>query len=100
MIDAEFLRECSERDNKPYPYLDPLLLAVVSPIPYMRHIPDAELIQYRLVSGQYAKPEVVDVTSIDCLVGRVTTGTGASYIVERETVVGQVDMLDVTVNPD
>lgn len=50
--------------------------------------------------GKYAKPEVVDAPKIDVLVGRVTTSLGTSYIVKRETVVGQMDMLDATVNPD
>ena len=100
VIDAAFLRECSERYNTPYPYLDPLVLAVVSPIPYLRFIPEPNLVQYRLISGKYANPEVVDATKIDVLVGRVTTLSKTSYIVERDTVVGQMGLLDATVNPD
>lgn len=96
----DFLRGLSELARTPIPCNKPLVLAVVSPIPYLRFLPDAGLIQYRLNNGNYARPLVVDATNVDCLVGRVTTAIGTSYIVERDTVVGQMDMLDAIVNPD
>ncbi|KAF8595635.1 hypothetical protein BDV93DRAFT_564154, partial [Ceratobasidium sp. AG-I] len=99
VIDAAFLRECSDLNNAPFPYLDPLVLAIISPIPYLRLISESGIIQYRLRNGKYANPEVVDATNIDLLVGRVTTPIATSYIVERDTVVGQMDMLDVTSDP-
>jgi hypothetical protein len=100
VIDASFLRDVADMADAPYPHLDPLVLAVVSPIPCLRYIPDSAIIEYKLRAGAYASPEIVDATNIDCLVGRVTTPLGASFIVERDTVVGQMDMLDVVTNPD
>jgi hypothetical protein len=99
VIDRNFLRTLSETAPAPFA-LKTLVLAVVSPIPYLKLLDDAGLIQYRLNAGNYAGPEVVDATDVDCLVGRVTTPLKTTYIVERDTVVGQIDMLDVTVNPD
>jgi hypothetical protein len=94
------LRALSELAQTPVPHNQSLALAVVSPIPYLRLVADAGLVQYRLTAGKYAALQVIDATDVDCLVGRVTDPRGASYIVERDTVVGQMDMLDAIVNPD
>lgn len=98
VLDATFLRELSQLAGAPFREIKPLVLAVVSPIPYMRLIKSADIIQYKLIGEEYAHPEVVDATKIDCLVGRVTSALGKSYLVERDTVVGQVDTLDETVD--
>lgn len=100
VIDAAFLREVTDAADASYPHLDPVVLAVVSPIPYLLYVPESGITQYGLKAGAYASPEIVDASKIDCLVGRVITPLGARYIVERDTVVGQTDMLDVVVNPD
>jgi hypothetical protein len=100
LISADFLCGLYARAQIPVPNNNPLVVAVVSPIPYLRLLDDAGLIQYKLNAGNYAGVQAVDATDVDCLVGRVTTALGTSYIVERDTVVGQMDMLDAVVNPD
>ncbi|KAG8749451.1 hypothetical protein FRC11_011322 [Ceratobasidium sp. 423] len=92
IIERDFI-ECLGAPN-PRQYV----LAVISPFPQLRYHPDADLVEYRLTSGNYASPEVVDATKIDCLIGHVEDR--GSYIVEQTSVVGRMDMLDVTVNPD
>lgn len=84
----------------PNPEIGLLILAVVSPIPYLRLIFDSNIIEYHLIgrAQKYAHEEVVDATKIDCLVGRVATAIGTSYIVERDTVVGDADEDDETAN--
>jgi hypothetical protein len=74
------------------------VLAIVSPFPQLRYHSNADLVEYRLTSGNYASAEVVDATSIDCLIGRVEDR--GSYVVERTSVVGRMDILDAVVNPD
>ncbi|KAF8676920.1 Transposase family tnp2 [Rhizoctonia solani] len=76
------------------------VLAVIMAFPHLRYHNDADLVEYRLSSGNYAGAEVVDATKIDCLIGRITTEHQGSFVVERTSVVGQVDMLDVTVEID
>lgn len=100
VIDAEFLRQLSETAGEPFPYLEPMIIAVVSAFPRLRLLQDANLVEYQLNSGKYAPSEIVDATTIDCLIGRVVTLIGTSYIAERGSVVGRMDMADVVVNPD
>ncbi|QRV79732.1 Transposase family Tnp2 protein [Ceratobasidium sp. AG-Ba] len=100
VIDAAFLRHVTECAGVFYPHLDHLVLAVVSPIPYLRHIASSGITQYGLRGGKYVSPEILDASKIDCLVGRVRSPLVASYIVQRDTAVGQLDMLDEVVNPD
>ncbi|KAG9125652.1 hypothetical protein FRC07_006740 [Ceratobasidium sp. 392] len=83
VIGADFLRDLTDKVDAYYPHLDPLILAVVSPISYLQYISESEIVQYRLRA-----------------VGRVITPLKASYIVEQDSVVAQLDMLDVVVNPD
>ncbi|EUC60687.1 hypothetical protein RSOL_359880, partial [Rhizoctonia solani AG-3 Rhs1AP] len=73
-------------------------LAIVAPFPQLRYHQDADLVEYRLLSGNYASPEVIDAIKIDSLVGHVVDRS--SYIVERTSVVGRLDMLNITVNPE
>jgi hypothetical protein len=79
----------------------PVVLAVVSPIPYMRLIVKSDVIEYELIGSKnkYAHEEVVDATKIDCLVGRITTSHGKCYIIERDTVVGQAEVVEEPVDP-
>ncbi|KAG9090974.1 hypothetical protein FRC06_000789 [Ceratobasidium sp. 370] len=100
VIDADFLRALCELNRVPTPPDKPVVLAIVSPIPYLRLLCAEGLVQYRLNAGKYAKPQVIDAMDIDCLVRHVTTALKESFIVERETVVRHMDMLDSTVNPD
>ncbi|CAE6454697.1 unnamed protein product [Rhizoctonia solani] len=96
VLEADFIASL----NIPDPL--PIIVAIVSPFVQLRHIRDADLVEYRLSSGNYAGAEVVDATKIDCLIGRITTGTlrRRSFVVERTSVVGRMDMLDVTVEPE
>ncbi|KAG9123856.1 hypothetical protein FRC07_013733, partial [Ceratobasidium sp. 392] len=100
VIDAAFLRHVTETAGVFFPHTRDLVLAVVSPIPYLRHIAKPGITQYGLRGGNYVSPEIIDASRVDGLVGRVRTPLGESYIVQRETAVGQMDMLDEVVNPD
>ncbi|KAF8667769.1 Transposase family tnp2 [Rhizoctonia solani] len=100
VIDAAFLWHITKCAGVFYPHLDDLVLAVVSPIPYLRHIASSGITQYSLRGGRYVSPEILDASKIDCLVGRVQLPLGALYIVQRDTAVGQLDMLDEVVNPN
>ncbi|CEL56175.1 hypothetical protein RSOLAG1IB_11864 [Rhizoctonia solani AG-1 IB] len=61
---------------------------------------NCDLTEYRLNGGKYAAVQFIDVSRIMSLVGRVKTPIGPTYIVERATVVGQVNMLDATLDAD
>ncbi|KAG8728148.1 hypothetical protein FRC10_005263 [Ceratobasidium sp. 414] len=100
VIDDTFLRDLTKSVDAYYPHLNPLILAVISPIPYLWYIPESEIVQYGLRAGSYTSPEIVDASKIDSLVGHVITPPGMSYIVEWDSVVGQIDMLDIVVNLD
>ncbi|QRV97963.1 Transposase family Tnp2 protein [Ceratobasidium sp. AG-Ba] len=104
IIDTDFLQVVLQAADRPIPTLQPLGLALVSPIPHLKRVRDggANLIQYKLSGGRLAKPEVIDVGDIVCLVGRFTVPIPqpASYIVDRETVVGRLDILEDMVTPD
>ncbi|KDN40273.1 hypothetical protein RSAG8_08183, partial [Rhizoctonia solani AG-8 WAC10335] len=96
VLEANFIASLNVPDPRP------IVVAIVSPFVRLRYIHDADLVEYRLSSGNYAGAEVVDATKIDCLVGRITTGTLCQrfFVVERTSVVGRMDMLDITVEPD
>lgn len=100
MIDTAFIFFLSELSEVPIRNVEPLVLAVVSPMPHLRLIAGVDIIQYKLNGNKYAHPDVVDARKIDCLVGRLTTPLGASFIVERDTVVGQTDVVDEAVTHD
>jgi hypothetical protein len=76
------------------------VVAVISAFPFLRHHNDASFIEYRLLSGNYAGAKVVDDTKIDCPIGRITTEHRGSFVLEHTSVVGRMDMLDVTVETD
>ncbi|QRV81550.1 Transposase family tnp2 [Ceratobasidium sp. AG-Ba] len=101
VIDANFLQEVAGAANL-IPRLDPLVLALVSPIPYLKRHHDANLVEYKMVGQNFITSELIDVRDIDCLVGRYKAfrPNQALYIVDRTTVVGRMDVLDDTVWPD
>ncbi|CCO34236.1 hypothetical protein BN14_08330 [Rhizoctonia solani AG-1 IB] len=94
VVEADLVASLNVPDPRTY------VIAVISAFPFLRHHNDADLIEYRLLSGNYAGAEVVDATKIDCLIGRVTTEHRGSFVLERTSVVGRMDMLDVTVETD
>jgi hypothetical protein len=101
VIDTDFLQELSDKCTTPVPFLNPIVLAAICPVLAFKRSPDCPLIQYKLLpGGKLVHPEIVDARDIGCLVGRVTTPLRTMYIVDRTTVVGRLDMLDVTLNPD
>ncbi|KAG9125491.1 hypothetical protein FRC07_007398 [Ceratobasidium sp. 392] len=100
VIDAAFLRQVTEAAGVFYPHINDLVLAVISPIPYLRYSALSGTTEYGLRAGNYVSPEIIDATKVDGLVGRVKTPLGESYILQRDTAVGQMDMLDKVINPD
>ena len=66
-----------------------------------KRFPESGLVQYKLLPlGKLGHPKIIDAQDVGRLVGRVTTPLNTRYVVERTTVVGQLNMLDVTVSPD
>ncbi|QRV79766.1 Transposase family tnp2 [Ceratobasidium sp. AG-Ba] len=100
-IDTDFLQEIAETTNR-IPLLEPLVLAIISPIPHLKRHQDANLVEYKLAGKDLMTSEVIDVRDIDCLIGRfkVPRPERAYYIVDRTTIVGRMDVLDDTVHPD
>ncbi|EUC59533.1 hypothetical protein RSOL_317320, partial [Rhizoctonia solani AG-3 Rhs1AP] len=92
ILEPDFVKDLGAPNPRRY------ALAIVAPFPQLRYHQDADLVEYRLSSGNYASPEVIDATKIDSLVGHVVDRS--SYIVERTSVVGRLDMLNITVNPE
>ncbi|KAF8666235.1 Transposase family tnp2 [Rhizoctonia solani] len=71
-----------------------IIVAIVLPFAKLWYHEDAKLVEYHNPSNNYRPQEVVDVTEIESLVGRVITDRKASYVIERTSVVGHVDMND------
>ncbi|QRV85537.1 Transposase family Tnp2 protein [Ceratobasidium sp. AG-Ba] len=99
VIDTNCLQDIIEAAGRLIPLPEPLLLALVSPIPFLKSVREfgANLVQYRLAAnGTLARSEIIAASDIECLVGRFTVPDPhkASYIVDRETIVGRVDMLE------
>ncbi|KAG9085693.1 hypothetical protein FRC06_003492 [Ceratobasidium sp. 370] len=99
VINPDFIRHLSEQGNIHVPRADPVILAVISPFPALKHIAKSELIEYRLASGKLTQAEIVDVQDIDNLVGHIKT-LSTSYVLDRTTIVGRLDQLNVMLNPD
>ncbi|KAG8731467.1 hypothetical protein FRC10_001699 [Ceratobasidium sp. 414] len=74
--------------------------AHAAPDPNLRRNADSDPIEYKLTSGKLGSIELVDANDVECLVGRITVPTHASYIIDRTTVVGRLDVLDITLNPE
>ncbi|KAG9126384.1 hypothetical protein FRC07_003631 [Ceratobasidium sp. 392] len=104
IVDTDFLQVILEAAGRAVPPLKPLALALVSAIPHLKRVREngANLVQYKLSAGQLANPEIIDANDIACLVGRFTVPIPqtASWIVDRKTIVGRLDMLDDLVDPD
>ncbi|CAE6388809.1 unnamed protein product, partial [Rhizoctonia solani] len=94
VIGPSFFRRLAMLTREPEPHHHRIILAVITPFVQLGYHRDADLVEYRLASGNYAGPEIVDVTKVDCLVGRVMTELGDNYVVERTSVVGQMNLLD------
>ncbi|KAG9078038.1 hypothetical protein FRC06_008559 [Ceratobasidium sp. 370] len=100
VIDIGFIRHLSEITHAHIARTDPVIIAILSPFVALKQFAESGLIEYKLASGgKLAPAEIADVNDIDCLIGRVRTAS-ASYVVDRTTVVGRLNQLDVTVNPD
>ncbi|KAF8604901.1 hypothetical protein BDV93DRAFT_84112, partial [Ceratobasidium sp. AG-I] len=101
VIDTDFLQRMTQSDGPPRTFDEPAIIAVISPIPELIHRRDCNLVEYRLRAGNYAAAELVCPSRIMSLVGRVHAHNKTAYIVDRgTTVVGQLDMLDATLNAD
>ncbi|KAG8725988.1 hypothetical protein FRC12_023826 [Ceratobasidium sp. 428] len=94
VIDADFLQEFYEGECPAAPFLDPIVVAVISPIPTFTKLEDGAVIEYQLNSGKLAGPEIVDVADIRCLIGRARDHEGHRYIIDRQTLVGRLDMAE------
>jgi hypothetical protein len=96
---TQYLQEMTEISGLPRIFDEPIIVAALLPIPQTIHRPDCDLIEYRLTNGNYAAVQLIDVSRIVSLVGRVKGHNRTTYIVDRTTVVGQMNMLDA-VNPE
>ncbi|QRV82351.1 Transposase family Tnp2 protein [Ceratobasidium sp. AG-Ba] len=99
VIDTDCLQDVIEAAGRLIPLPEPLILALVSPIPFLKRVREfgANLVQYKLAAnGTLARTEIIAVSDIECLVGRLTVPAPqkASYIVDRETIIGRIDMLE------
>ncbi|QRV81410.1 Transposase family Tnp2 protein [Ceratobasidium sp. AG-Ba] len=101
VIDTNFLQAVCKPAGVEPP-TNPLVLAAVLPIPHLRRHNDANIIEYKLQGKKLLPPEIIDVSDIDCLIGcyQAPTPSNATFIVDRTTVVGRMDVLDDTANPD
>ncbi|KAG9095901.1 hypothetical protein FS749_009502 [Ceratobasidium sp. UAMH 11750] len=99
VIDVEFICHLSQISHTRLARTDPIIIAMTSPFVALKLYAESDLIEYKLTSDRLATAEIADVHDINCLIGRVRTAS-ASYIVDRTTIVGQLNQLDVTVNPD
>lgn len=104
VIHTQFLETLYQAANRAAPSLRPIILAAIAPLPCLRRVREngTDLLQYKLVGGSLAIPELVAVSDIDCLIGRYTTTTQPlrSYIVDRHTVVGRIDAADDMLDPN
>lgn len=101
IIDPGLLQELSNLGGRLIPPLDPLVLAVVSPMLAFNRCADVDMVQYKLQGGdKLVNPEIIDAKHVICLVGRVKTNIRTSYIADRSTVVGHLDMLNAAQIPD
>ncbi|KAG8769521.1 hypothetical protein FRC12_004906 [Ceratobasidium sp. 428] len=96
VVDTNFLQDIT--NNVAAPILDPLVVAVIRPVPAWSLLRDANLITYNLSGDKLANPEIVAADDIVCLVGRVQARDGAWYIADRHTIVGQLDLVDAMNN--
>lgn len=99
MIDTEFLQDRYAGENSPSPYLRPHVLAIISPIPRFSKVADGAFVRYKLNSNDaLASPEVIDANDVLHLVGCVCDREGRWSIVDRETIVGRLDVMESVVD--
>ncbi|QRV89779.1 Transposase family Tnp2 protein [Ceratobasidium sp. AG-Ba] len=101
VVDANFLQDICAQTDAPVAPLDPLVLAVISPIPSFKKQGNDGLVQYDMPGNRHAPPEIIDATAIECLVGRARAPSPYRtwYIIERSTIVGNINMLDTMADP-
>lgn len=80
--------------ENPVRCLDPLVLAVISPVPTFKRDAESNMVRYQLNAGRHAPPEIIDVKDVDCLVGHARTPQGDWYVLDRTSVVGRVNFLE------
>ncbi|KAG9077563.1 hypothetical protein FS749_010539 [Ceratobasidium sp. UAMH 11750] len=100
IIDNDFLQNLASDLDIIVPFIEPIVLAIVSPIPTFSRTHDHNLINYRLSGGQLANPEVIDTNDIERLIGRIQASDRTWSIVDRSTVVGRIDMLESMVEAE
>jgi hypothetical protein len=100
VFDTAFLQEMTEVNGLPRLFDEPMVVTALLPIPQTIYHPGPDLVEYQLSAGKYAAVQFIDVSRITSLIGRVKVHNKTTYIVDRATVVGQIDVLDVTLNPD
>ncbi|QRV80885.1 Transposase family tnp2 [Ceratobasidium sp. AG-Ba] len=102
VIDTVFLQDVVTRAGYLNPPLEPLVLAAISPIPSFKRDADSGMVRFDMPNKQHAPPEIVDVSAIECLVGRARASSPNRtwYIVERSTIVGNINMLDTMADPN
>lgn len=99
VIDTDFLQEIYSGANSPSPYLRPHVLAIISPIPRFSKISNGDFVRYELNSNAtLASPEVIDANDMLHLIGRVCDREGRWSIVDRETIVGRLDVMESLVD--
>lgn len=99
VIDTEFLQELFAGENSPSPYLRPHVLAIISPIPRFSKVSEGAFVRFELnANGTLASPEIIDANDVLHLIGRVCDRDGRWSIVDRETVVGRLDMMESVVD--
>lgn len=99
VVNADIIQELADHNDTPAPPTNPVVLAVISPIPSFKCHPDCNLISYKLPNNKLANPELVDTANLECLVGRVQARDQTWYVVDRTTVVGRLDMVNSVLDP-
>ncbi|KAF8599801.1 hypothetical protein BDV93DRAFT_511342 [Ceratobasidium sp. AG-I] len=62
--------DMSTHTENPARCVDPLVLAIIPPIPTFKKHTESNMVHYQLNSGRHTPPKIVDASDIDCLVGR------------------------------
>ncbi|EUC56560.1 transposase family Tnp2 protein [Rhizoctonia solani AG-3 Rhs1AP] len=105
ILEADFILDLlgidqDDIDPEDEPIAENLALAVIAPIPSFKRLKDCNLITYNLVGGRLGATELVDVTDLVCLVGRVRGLDGHWFIVDRTTAVGKLDFVNTVIDPN
>ncbi|KAG8759151.1 hypothetical protein FRC11_002437 [Ceratobasidium sp. 423] len=81
-------------------FTETLTLTIISPIPSFKRLNDCNLVTYNLTGGKLAPQEVVNMWDLDCLVGHIRDLGGHWYIVDHMTVVGNLEFVNLVMDPD